>query len=87
MSIKQELNFIDFMKKMQSILIRKYTWAKEQNDNEYYEIVLVSAQGIKCGDLPEELDAALNELQKNKRLKKKIIFLRAEEKIQNVKSS
>ena len=44
------------------------------------EIVLVSAQGRKRGDLPEELDAALNELQKNKRLKKKIIFLRAEEK-------
>ena len=32
---------------MQSILIRKYTWAKEQNDNEYYEIVLVSAQRDK----------------------------------------
>ena len=77
---KAGIELIDFMKKMQSILIRKYTWAKEQNDNEYYEIVLVSAQGIKCGDLPEELDAALNELQKNKRLKKKIIFLRAEEK-------
>lgn len=77
---KAGIELIDFMKKMQSILIRKYTWAKEQNDNEYYEIVLVSAQEIKCGDLPEELDAALNELQKNKRLKKKIIFLRAEEK-------
>ena len=41
---KAGIELIDFMKKMQSILIRKYTWAKEQNDNEYYEIVLVSAQ-------------------------------------------
>ncbi len=44
---KAGIELIDFMKKMQSILIRKYTWAKEQNDNEYYEIVLVSAQRDK----------------------------------------
>ena len=69
---------VQFLSDLQKCFLSKYEWAKKQRSTEVDNIISTTRQKMRCGNISDDLDEALDNLMNEKMFSHNVVLLKAE---------